>query len=186
MSRQHLLILSLGALLLPAQAHAQDPVPAPAPPPPPAPQAQPTQAEATQVPAGQTPQAAEAQARALALTARDPQLRWSPCPEFMPEGCAIAVLHGDPNQDNADVFFRVPAGADIPLHWHTSAERMVLVEGDLQVTYAGQDPVDMRPGTYAYGPAKLPHEARCSQAGACTLFIAFEQPLDAFPGSPPQ
>lgn len=123
---------------------------------------------------------------ALARTAQDPRLQWSPCPEFMPQGCAIAVLHGDPGQDNADVLFRVPAGAQIPLHWHTSAERMVLVEGDLQVTYVGQDPVDLRPGTYAYGPAKLAHAGRCGDAGACTLFIAFEQPVDAFPGNPPQ
>ena len=177
MSRPHFLILSLGALLL-QSAQAQEPVPTAEPPA----QAQTTRAQDVD----QAHEPAQAQARALAHTAQDPQLQWGPCPEFMPEGCAIAVLHGDPSQDNADVFFRVPAGADIPLHWHTSAERMVLVEGDLQVTYAGQDPVALRPGTYAYGPAKLPHEGRCGDAGDCTLFIGFEQPVDAFPGSPPQ
>ena len=173
MNRTHLLTLALGALLL-QPAHAQEPVPTVEP--------QTTQAQDVDRAHEQAPM----QARALALTAQDPQLQWSPCPEFMPEGCAIAVLHGDPSQDNADVFFRVPAGAQIPLHWHTSTERMVLVEGDLQVTYAGQDPVALRPGTYAYGPPKLAHEGRCGDAGVCTLFIAFEQPVDAFPGSPPQ
>lgn len=173
MNRQHFLILSLGALLL-QSAQAQEPMPTAEPP---------AKAQTTQTP---DVDPAQAQARALAHTARDPQLQWAPCPEFMPEGCAIAVLHGDPSQDNADVFLRVPAGADIPLHWHTSAERMVLVEGDLQVIYAGQDPVALRPGTYAYIPAKLAHEGRCGDAGVCTLFIAFEQPVDAFPGNPPQ
>ena len=177
MNRLHFLILSLGALLL-QPAQAQEPRPAEEP----SAQAQTTQAQAED----QAHAPAQAQARALAHAALDPQLQWGPCPEFMPEGCAIAVLHGDPSQDNADVFFRVPAGAEIPLHWHTSAERMVLVEGDLQVTYAGQDPVDLSPGTYAYGPAKLAHEGRCGDADACTLFIAFEQPVDAFAGSPPQ
>jgi len=175
MNRLHFLILSLGALLL-QPAQAQEPMQAEEP------SAQ-AQAQTTQAPEVDQ---AQMQVRALALTAQDPQLQWSPCPEFMPEGCAIAVLHGDPSQENADVFFRVPAGAEIPLHWHTSAERMVLIEGDLQVTYAGQAPVALRPGTYAYGPAKLAHEGRCGAAGACILFIGFEQPVDAFPGSPAQ
>lgn len=47
----------------------------------------------------------------------------------MPKGFELAVLHGDPAQPNADVFFRIPAKAQIPNHWHSSAERMVLVEG---------------------------------------------------------
>ena len=78
-----------------------------------------------------------------------------------------------------DVFFRVPGQYDLPKHWHTSAERMVLVEGRLSVTYDGQPAVVLEPGTYAYGPAKAPHLGRCVSDGPCTLFIAFEQPVDA-------
>ena len=114
----------------------------------------------------------------------DPDLQWGPCPEFMPEGCAIAVLHGDPSKKNADIFFRVPAGAVVPRHTHTSAERMVLVSGALRVTYDGHDPVDMKPGIYAYGPPEMPHKAVCTGAEACVLAIAFEQPIDAFPHPP--
>ena len=68
-----------------------------------------------------------AQEQALTRTARDAQLKWGPCPPFLPKGCGIAVLHGDPAKDNVDVFFKVPAKSTIPLHWHTSPERMVLV-----------------------------------------------------------
>lgn len=118
---------------------------------------------------------------ALAWTFRDAQLKWGPCPAFLPEGCAIAVLHGDPATDNADVFFKVPANAVIPSHWHTSAERMVLVSGELHVTYDGQATTILRPGSYAYGPARLPHHASCAAGDPCILFIAFESPVDAFP-----
>lgn len=111
--------------------------------------------------------------------ADDPSLLWGPCPDFLPEGCAIAVLHGDPAQANADVFFRVPGGAEIAAHWHHSAERMVLVAGELQVTYEGEPSRTMLPGSYAYGPAERVHEARCNSSEACVLFIAFEQPVDA-------
>ena len=116
---------------------------------------------------------------ALHRRVADQTLAWGPCPAFMPKGCQLAVLHGDPAQPNADVFLRVPAKSVIPSHWHSSAERMVLVEGVLQVTYSGQAPVTLRPGSYAYGPAKAPHSALCRSASPCVLFIAFEGPLDA-------
>lgn len=113
-------------------------------------------------------------------TAEDPGLEWGPCPEFMPDGCAIAVLQGDPAKPNADVFFRLPGGTTAPHHWHTSAERMVLVAGEMHVDYDGQEAVKLVPGTYAYGPPELPHTAECRSDEPCVLFIAFEEPVDAF------
>ena len=122
---------------------------------------------------------------ALAHSAQDPQLQWGPCPPFMPAGCGLAVLHGDPAKPSADVFFKVPANAVIPEHWHTSAERIVLVAGELSVTYKGQAKVVLKPGMYAYGPAKLPHSATCAGSGPCVLFIAFESAVDAVPSAAP-
>lgn len=118
---------------------------------------------------------------ALVITANDAQLKWGPCPPFLPKGCAIAVLHGDPAKDNVDVFFKVPAKSTIPLHWHTSPERMVLIAGQLHVTYDGQKKAVLKPGTYAYGPAKKTHSGYCASKMDCVLFIAFESPLDATP-----
>jgi len=120
---------------------------------------------------------------ALSRTVQDTLLQWGPCPPFMPTGCEIAVLHGDPAKPNADVFFRVPGGAVIPAHWHTSAERMVLVSGEMKVAYAGQKPTTLRPGTYAYGPPKATHDATCTSKDPCVLFIAFEGPVDAHPAA---
>ena len=112
-------------------------------------------------------------------------LKWGPCPPIVPAGCEIAVLHGDPARPNADVFLRVPGGYQIPAHSHTSPERMVLVEGQLNVRYQGQRAEVLTPGEYAYGPAKMAHQASCLGDKPCTLFIAFEGPVDAeaFAGS---
>jgi quercetin dioxygenase-like cupin family protein len=118
-------------------------------------------------------------------SATDPGLKWGPCPEFMPEGCRIAVLHGDPAKPNADVFFQVPADSKIVRHWHSSAERIVVVSGELHVRYDGEEAKVLRPGMYAYGPSKLAHEAHCAKGAPCTLFIAFDEPVDAVAGSPP-
>jgi mannose-6-phosphate isomerase-like protein (cupin superfamily) len=121
---------------------------------------------------------------AVSRSFQDPALKWGACPEFMPTGCGIAVVHGDPAGDDGDVFFRVPAKAQIPLHWHTAAERMVLVSGRLAVRSDGQPPVTLTPGTYAYMPARLPHSATCEGAEPCVLFIAFMGPVDANAGRP--
>jgi quercetin dioxygenase-like cupin family protein len=124
---------------------------------------------------------AVAQEAPVARTATDSELKWGPCPAFLPKGCEISVLHGDPAKHNADIFFKVPANSTIPRHWHTSAERMVLVSGELHVTYDGHKTAVLKPGTYAYGPAKVPHKAECKKSGPCILFIAFESAVDAVP-----
>jgi len=124
---------------------------------------------------------APAQETAVAWTAEDAGLQWGPCPPFLPQGCQIAVLHGEPGKPNADVFFKVPAKSKLPAHWHSSAERMVLVAGELHVTYEGQNTAVLKPGSYAYGPPKVPHSGECVSTTPCVLFIAFESPVDAVP-----
>ena len=117
----------------------------------------------------------------LVRSHEDKDLIWGPCPSFMPEGCKITVLHGDPSKKNVDVFFKVPANYEIPEHWHTSAERMILVSGELHVTYEGETEQIMKVGSYAFGPSTKPHIAKCGDKDPCVLFIAFEEPVDAFP-----
>lgn len=116
---------------------------------------------------------------AIAHAASDSGLQWGPCPAFLPKGCGIAVLHGDPSKPKADIYLKLPGKSDIALHTHTSAERMVLVGGELHLTYEGQKMIVLKPGSYAYGPAKMPHRGRCVSARPCILFIAFEEPVDA-------
>jgi quercetin dioxygenase-like cupin family protein len=114
----------------------------------------------------------------LTKTMSDASLQWGPCPPVFPAGCEIAVLHGNPANPNADVFFKVAPDYVLPHHWHTSAERMVLVAGELHVTYDGHPTAMLKPGMYAYGPAKAPHEGKCQSREPCVLFIAFEGPVD--------
>ena len=119
--------------------------------------------------------------RPLVHSASDPALKWGPCPPGMPEGCGIAVLQGDPAKPNADIFLRVPGGSAIPPHAHSSAERMILVSGELEVKYQGAPQAILKATDYAYGPANLPHRANCRSEAACVLFIAFEGPVDVKP-----
>jgi len=61
----------------------------------------------------------------------------------------------------------------------------MLVSGRLRVRYAGSPARMLTPGTYAFGPAGLPHEAACLGRQRCTLFIAFEGPVDAIAETAP-
>lgn len=115
----------------------------------------------------------------LATDTASPSLDWGGCPPGFAEGCKIAVLHGDPSRANADMLLKVPAGYQFPRHRHRSAERMILIGGALRVHYDGSDPVLLKAGHYAYGPAGLAHDARCESKDPCLLFIAFEGPVDA-------
>jgi quercetin dioxygenase-like cupin family protein len=131
-----------------------------------------------------TAQNVETNDQSVGIDLEDSKLEWGGCPDFMPKGCNITVLHGDPSAGNSDILFRVPANTDIPEHWHNSAERMILVSGSMKVTYDGEDPKILKAGSYAYGPAKKAHIASCLDSGPCVLFIAFEGPVDAFAGKP--
>ena len=115
----------------------------------------------------------------LAIRVDSPALKWGPCPPPFTKGCEIAVLHGDPGGPNSDILLRVPGGFRLAPHKHSSAERMVLIGGQLRVRYEGNRAQVLTPGTYAYGPAGMPHEAQCLGRQRCHLFIAFEGPVDA-------
>ena len=116
----------------------------------------------------------------LVKIATDPALKWGPCPAPFPTGCELTVLHGDPAKPNADVLLRMPGGYVIPAHRHSSAERMILVGGQLEVKYRGAPAATLNPGNYAYGPANVPHRATCVGTEQCHLFVAFEGPVDVF------
>ena len=118
--------------------------------------------------------------KSIVKTINDTDLQWGPCPSFMPDGCNIAVLHGDPSKKNVDILFKIKGGSDVPNHWHSSPERMILLSGKLSVTYEDETTQVIETGSYAYGPSNKKHTAKCLSKEPCVIFIAFEDPLDAF------
>jgi quercetin dioxygenase-like cupin family protein len=124
---------------------------------------------------------AQAQDAPLALTPNDPTLEWIPCGEFIPPECQAAILRLGPDGKDSDVLYRIPANMDLPAHWHSSPERMILISGEFHIDYDGHAPLVMRAGSYAWGPPRVPHSARCGNQGTCFLFVAFVDPPDGFP-----
>jgi len=115
-----------------------------------------------------------------ATTMNNVDLKWLPAPDFFP-GCSFTILHGDLAKPNLDFFFKIEPNTEVVNHTHNSPERMILISGDLEVQYEGEDPVILKAGSYAYGPAGKPHKAKCLDNGPCVLFVAMVDPFDAKP-----
>lgn len=116
----------------------------------------------------------------IATTIDSKDLEWLPAPDFFP-GCSFTILHGDIAKPNLDFFFKIEPNTKVINHTHNSPERMILISGDLEVQYEGEEPVVLKAGSYAYGPAGKPHKAKCLDNGPCVLFVAMVDPFDAVP-----
>ena len=116
----------------------------------------------------------------IVKTASDIELIWNPAPEFFPR-CTFTILHGDITKPNLDFFFKIEPNTEVVNHTHNSPERMILISGELEVTYEGEKSRILKAGTYAYGPAKKPHKAKCLDSDPCVLFVAMVDPFDAIP-----
>lgn len=116
----------------------------------------------------------------ITLTTDDTSLKWNAAPDFFP-GCSFTILHGDMAEPNLDLFFKIEPNTEVINHTHNSAERMILISGELEVQYEGENSKVLKPGTYAYGPANKPHRAKCLDSGPCVLFIALVDPFNANP-----
>jgi mannose-6-phosphate isomerase-like protein (cupin superfamily) len=118
--------------------------------------------------------------KSITTTIDNKDLKWLPAPDFFP-GCSFTILHGDISKPNLDFFFKIEANTEVVNHTHNSPERMILISGDLEVEYEDENPVVLKAGSYAYGPARKPHKAKCLDNGPCVLFVAMVDPFDAVP-----
>src|SRR5690554_5826859 len=73
-------------------------------------------------------------------------LTWGPAPDVFPPGAELAVLQGDPGQAMlVTLRLRLPAGYEIPAHWHTAEEDVTVLSGSLN--FGMGDVLDKEAGT---------------------------------------
>lgn len=62
------------------------------------------------------------------------KLKWGDAPPVLPKGVQLAVLDGDPHKAGPYVIrLKMPAGYQIPPHWHSRAESVTVVSGTLSL-----------------------------------------------------
>jgi len=96
-----------------------------------------------------------------------------------PQGADLSVLYGDPSAGAFEMYFRLQPGVGVPMHFHTSAERAVGIQGTMTMEYQDGSKADISPGNYMFIPSKMPHAATCPAAGpACIAYFYFDQAFD--------
>ena len=108
---------------------------------------------------------------AIVLAAGEPggplqseDIKWGAAPPSLPAGVELAVLAGDPGKTGpVTIRLRMPAGYEIPSHWHTADERVTVISGDLGLGVG--DAIDKKTATvlssggYTVAMANLHHFA---------------------------
>jgi uncharacterized RmlC-like cupin family protein len=89
-------------------------------------------------------------------------LKWQHAPPVLPQGAQLAVITGDPGKAGPYVIrIEIPAGYQIPAHWHSTAENLTVISGSVNVGMG--DKLDKRTstklgvGSFTYLPAKMNH-----------------------------
>ena len=87
---------------------------------------------------------------------------WRDAPPTLPQGSKIASLEGDPKKEGLFTMrIKVPAGARIPPHFHSRAERVTVLWGEVRVGFG--DRFDIRKtrlfpaGSYYVNPPEVHH-----------------------------
>ena len=65
----------------------------------------------------------------LATPQKVADLQWRPVDPHNPSGARMAALWGDPLSGRYGVLLRVPAGIELPMHRHSSDERVIVIDG---------------------------------------------------------
>jgi quercetin dioxygenase-like cupin family protein len=96
------------------------------------------------------------------LGAKD--VKWGAAPPLLPAGVKMAVMAGDPGKTGlVSVRLKMPAGYQIPAHWHPTDEHVTVLTGTLSLgmgdkldTSTGQT---FMPGGYVVAAAHMNHFA---------------------------
>jgi anti-sigma factor ChrR (cupin superfamily) len=60
-------------------------------------------------------------------------MQWLPSPR-LPKGTQVSILYGDPRKEGHYIILaRMPAGYEVPAHWHTQVENVTVLSGTFNV-----------------------------------------------------
>jgi len=121
------------------------------------------------------------------IVAHPDSLKWGPAPSLLPKGAEIAVVTGDPGKAGSYVVsVKVPTNYQIPAHWHSKAENLTVLSGDVNVGMG--DKLDknhsskLEAGGFIFLPSKMNHFLWVS--GPAVFQIHAEGPFDIVYANP--
>jgi quercetin dioxygenase-like cupin family protein len=89
-------------------------------------------------------------------------LKWGEAPSVLPKGAQLAVVIGDPGKPGSYVIrVKIPAGYEIPAHWHSTAENLTVLSGTVNVGMGAKldksTSTTLEVGSFTYLPPKMDH-----------------------------
>lgn len=87
-------------------------------------------------------------------------ITWTDAPPMLPAGAKGAVIVGDPTKEGPFVVrLQVPAGYQIPMHWHPTTENVSVLSGTISIGTddATKPPTDLPAGSFMTMPAQMRH-----------------------------
>lgn len=76
----------------------------------------------------------------------------------LPACATIAVQDGDPSTGPSVIMLKAKAGCNIPWHWHTPNERLIIVSGSAKGEMKDMQALMLKPGDFVVLPAKGIHQ----------------------------
>jgi quercetin dioxygenase-like cupin family protein len=107
--------------------------------------------------------------------ANSSQLKFGSAP-YLPSCLTMAPEHGDPSKGAFTLLLKFTSGCTVPMHWHTSAEELMLVSGSGKVQMQDGTSSAIDRGGFVYIPPKHPHAFTCTTA--CTAFLSGDAAFD--------
>jgi len=87
-----------------------------------------------------------------------------------------AVEHGDPGSGPSTLLLKGTKGCDVPMHFHTPTEQVVMVSGTARLQMKGDQPRIMKAGAFATAPPRHAHHFTCTSA--CQLYVISDGVFD--------
>ncbi|MEC7845986.1 MAG: cupin domain-containing protein, partial [Gemmatimonadota bacterium] len=97
---------------------------------------------------------------------------WGPpgnTPRF-PQGVRTAQLGVDPDNGGPTYYALFPAGSHFDLHWHTHAEHVAVMSGEVTIVL-GEETYSLSTGGYIVIPAKMNHSWDVPSGGADAVIL---------------
>ncbi|MBZ5696455.1 MAG: hypothetical protein LAN36_13985 [Acidobacteriia bacterium] len=94
----------------------------------------------------------------------------------VPTCLTASIERGDPFKEPFTIFVRGTAGCDVPLHFHSAAEQVMMVGGTGRMLMKGEKPRILRAGGFALAPARHAHHFTC--VTACQFYLSGDGAFD--------
>lgn len=101
---------------------------------------------------------------------------WKQDPGDLP-GHESIILREDAATGAIEFFTRYAAGHVFQPHWHTANERIVLLEGRLEIR-AGDHQETIEPAGFAFFPGKQLHQMKCVSTKRCAFYLSWDTKPD--------